>query len=118
MFIVGNKLDLVIADPTKRQISFEEGNAYAKTYGYAFIEVSAKDDTNIEKLFDIIHESFLLRMDNENNTNPIQIPPNTHTYRNFPTTTEDVKDIVRNYRRFCCGTTEFLIAMIDTWPIY
>ena len=118
MFIVGYKLDLVTADPSKRQISFEEGNTYAKTFGYAFIEVSAKDNTNIDKLFDIIHEGFILKMENENTLNRVQLPQTTNVHQGFPTSAEDLKDVVRNYRRFCCGTTEFLIALIDQWPIF
>ena len=45
--IVGNKKDL----EDKRQVSKEEAEAFAKNNGVKFLEVSAKDNINIEELF-------------------------------------------------------------------
>ena len=51
--IAGNKKDL----EEKRQVSKEMAESYAEKNGIKFIEVSAKDSTNIEKLFfDIVKE--------------------------------------------------------------
>ena len=45
--IVGNKKDL----ESKRQISTKDAESLADKYGIKFMEVSAKDNTNIEALF-------------------------------------------------------------------
>lgn len=47
MVLVGNKLDLA----EKRQVSIEEGEQLAEKYGMLFFETSAKDGTNVEKIF-------------------------------------------------------------------
>lgn len=50
IFLVGNKSDL----KEHRQVSYEQGKKLAETYGMPFYEVSAKDGTNIEDLFEVI----------------------------------------------------------------
>ena len=45
--LVGNKSDLV----DKRQVSKEKGKQLADSYGIPFLETSAKNNENIEKLF-------------------------------------------------------------------
>ena len=45
--LVGNKCDLV----EQRQVSKERGKQLADSYGIPFIETSAKNNENIEKLF-------------------------------------------------------------------
>ena len=45
--LVGNKCDLV----ETRQVSKEKGKQLADSYGIPFIETSAKNNENIEKLF-------------------------------------------------------------------
>ena len=47
MVLVGNKLDLA----ERRQISIEEGEQLAEKFGMLFFETSAKDGTNVEKIF-------------------------------------------------------------------
>lgn len=47
VFVVGNKLDLEI----ERQVSFEEGVAFAKLIGCPFLETSAKQRINVEESF-------------------------------------------------------------------
>ena len=47
LILVGNKCDLV----NERQVSFEEGENYAKKYNIKFFEASAKDGTNVNELF-------------------------------------------------------------------
>ena len=44
---VGNKSD----QGTERQVSEEEGRGKAKSLGYDFFEISAKDGSGVEKLF-------------------------------------------------------------------
>ncbi|EPS37092.1 hypothetical protein H072_9287 [Dactylellina haptotyla CBS 200.50] len=45
--IVGNKSDL----EAEREVSREEGAALAKSFGYIFFEVSAKDNAKVEEVF-------------------------------------------------------------------
>ena len=45
--LCGTKCD----DVQKRQVSVEQGTAYADKYGYKFIETSAKTAVNVEQLF-------------------------------------------------------------------
>lgn len=49
--LVGNKCDL---PESLRQVSTEEGSALAKEFGCPFIEVSAKDDKNVIKAFELL----------------------------------------------------------------
>jgi len=45
--LVGNKSDLV----SKRAVTFEQGQDFAKSMGIEFLETSAKNSTNVEKAF-------------------------------------------------------------------
>ena len=47
IILVGNKCDLA----NERQVSFEEGENFAKKYNIKFFEASAKDGTNVNELF-------------------------------------------------------------------
>ena len=53
--LVGNKCDL----EHKRQVSNENGKELASKYGIQFLETSAKETVNIEKLFEDATKSFL-----------------------------------------------------------
>jgi len=46
--LVGNKCDLV----NDRKVSFETGSSLAQELGIVFFESSAKNDTNVEKIFE------------------------------------------------------------------
>ena len=48
--LVGNKIDLV----ENRKIIYSQGKELADKLGFDFIEVSAKDNTNISELFENI----------------------------------------------------------------
>jgi len=48
--LVGNKVDLC-SDETQRQVTSEEGAAYAREEGILFVEASAKSGENVEKAF-------------------------------------------------------------------
>ncbi|KAL7715130.1 Sphingomyelin phosphodiesterase [Entamoeba marina] len=50
IIVVGNKIDL----ENERQISFEEGQQLADEWNVDFIECSAKEDINVNELFDTI----------------------------------------------------------------
>lgn len=52
--LVGTKLDLVISDPERRQVSVEDLTAITEKYRAAHYETSAKDNTNIADVFDNI----------------------------------------------------------------
>lgn len=50
IMIIGNKLDMKV----NREVTVEEGRAYANSKGMVFMETSAKLDTNVEKVFEVI----------------------------------------------------------------
>jgi len=47
MILVGNKSDL----EAKRQVKTEEGKSLADSLGIKFLETSAKDTVNVEKIY-------------------------------------------------------------------
>jgi small GTP-binding protein len=64
--LVGNKID-----SENREISYEEGASLAQQYGMLFIEVSAKEDTNVESLFRILTRNVV---DLKSSSGPIIVP--------------------------------------------
>lgn len=52
--LAGNKLDIVLGDESKRQVTTEEAQAYAKEAGLLFFETSAKTGQNVTELFTAI----------------------------------------------------------------
>ena len=54
--LVGNKSDL----DQKRNVSYEEGERFAKAHNLVFIETSAKLSTNVEEAFSVAAENILL----------------------------------------------------------
>ena len=52
MVIVGNKIDL----HAQRQVSTQEGEALAAEWKCGFVEVSAKMNQNINKIFELVLE--------------------------------------------------------------
>ena len=52
VIILGNKCDL----NENRQVTYEEGENYAKNLGYHFYETSAKTGENVKEAFDDIFE--------------------------------------------------------------
>ena len=65
--LVGNKCDL---GKDKRQVSTEEAQQYAKEKNMEFIEVSAKEGTNINDMFNSSLSKILDDMEKEKNNNP------------------------------------------------
>jgi len=55
VILIGNKKDL----ENKRQVSFEEGESFAKENGLMFLEVSAKTAHNIEEAFSLSAKQIL-----------------------------------------------------------
>ena len=53
--ICGTKIDL----GSKREVSYEEANLYANKHGYDFYETSAKDNKNVDELFEKSSENML-----------------------------------------------------------
>jgi len=49
LFLIGNKTDL----NSKRQVSYGEGESFAKLHKMFFLETSAKEDNNINELFEL-----------------------------------------------------------------
>lgn len=59
VFLVGNKSDL--GDPERREVSVEEAEQRAKACGALFMEVSAKNGRNIQRLFKAVVQALALR---------------------------------------------------------
>jgi len=55
MILVGNKCDII----EERQVKKDEGKEYAKKKNMKFYEVSAKDGTNVNKVFDTLVKDIL-----------------------------------------------------------
>lgn len=65
--LCGNKVDL----EESRKVSYDEGSQYAEKIGAFYIEVSAKINLNIEKLFDDILNKIPFPKDKSESTNII-----------------------------------------------
>lgn len=59
IYLVGNKVDLVTSDQSKRKVSYEEGLAFANERELSFMEVSARQDVNIDLLFESLTDDLL-----------------------------------------------------------
>lgn len=70
--LCGTKMDLIYY----RQVSREEGHSYADKYGYEFYETSAKNNKNIDELFEKTSErllnDFMININNKNNENNLE----------------------------------------------
>jgi len=62
IIIIGNKSDL---EEDKRQVSYEEGESFAKNKGYNFYETSAKTGSNINEAFNDIFEQLYKILEGE-----------------------------------------------------
>ena len=54
MILIGNKCDL----EDKRVVSFEEGKERALNYGIRFMEISAKENINVDEMYHLMLEIF------------------------------------------------------------
>jgi len=68
--IVGNKLDL----SSRRTVEFSTGKEFADSYGYPFLETSAKSNTNVEQTFLDMVGLILDRIDGHLNGSPANNP--------------------------------------------
>lgn len=55
IILVGNKIDL----ENERQISYEEAKEYAYSLQIPYLEVSAKNDTNVDTIFKLLAENLI-----------------------------------------------------------
>ena len=76
--LVGNKKDL----EEKRQVSKEEAESLAVQNGLKYIEVSAKNNTNIEELFQDIVKTLIQRHLAAINENPFMSGANSNVVKN------------------------------------
>lgn len=60
MVIVGNKSDLHGA----RQVSYDEGQQFASSLGFSFIEASAKDSSSLEEAFTTLVQDITTKRNN------------------------------------------------------
>ena len=58
--LVGNKCDL----ESQRQVTFEEGQKLADHYAVRFLETSAKDSKNVEKIFSLMTREIMTQIKN------------------------------------------------------
>lgn len=58
VMLIGNKTDL----EHRRQISFEEGEQFARENGIVFLETSAKTAENVDKVFHLQANSLTLHL--------------------------------------------------------
>ena len=77
--LVGNKKDL----EEKRQVSKEDIESFAEENGIKYIEVSAKNNINIEVLFNDIVKTLMQRHLNEINENPFMSGANNVVVKNI-----------------------------------
>lgn len=64
--VIGTKLDLISADPTRRQVSEEDGERYARQHRASFYETSSKDNLNVMPVFDrVAYQCLAQRLANE-----------------------------------------------------
>ena len=62
IFIVGNKIDR----ESERVISYEEGEAYAKANNFMYMEISAKEGTNVDNLFEKLAVNVVNKLNEKN----------------------------------------------------
>lgn len=81
IILIGNKKDL----EDKRQVSYEEGDAFAKLHGLMFLETSAKTAYNVLESFNLSAQCILSEMlkngEDANNSN-IMIAPTLNNNNN------------------------------------
>ena len=87
--LVGNKCDL----EQNRQVSYEEGKAYADQLGIKFIETSAKNSVNVENAFFTMANEIKARIQPDNSSSKKE------DTRKKLTTGEDVK---KKDKAGCC----------------
>ncbi len=92
--LVGNKCDLV----DKRQVPKEKGKQLADSYGIPFIETSAKNNENIEKLFIDSTRAFIDKQAKIGNEGFSQKMGSSSTRVNL--TSE--KNEAHSKKKFCC----------------
>ena len=72
IYIVGNKCDLI----WERKVSEEEAENKSKEYNFKYMEISIKNNININKLFKNISEDIYEKYCKEKNLNMKKIPEN------------------------------------------
>lgn len=65
--LVGNKCDIL----DKREVEYETARVYAEKLEVSFIEASAKDRTNIDKVFNIMAGELMNKLGETSNTVPV-----------------------------------------------
>lgn len=66
--LVGNKCDLL----NKREVEYETARVYAERLGISFTEASAKDRTNIDKVFNIMAKELVESLGENKDATPIE----------------------------------------------
>ena len=57
IMLIGNKYDLVLENPSVRQVSIEEATNFVKKYQLLYMETSAKTGYNVKEAFETLVES-------------------------------------------------------------
>ncbi|CAB4032178.1 ras-related ORAB-1-like, partial [Paramuricea clavata] len=66
--LVGNKCDIL----NKREVEYETARVYAEKLGVSFTEASAKDRTNIDKVFNIMAKELVEQLGENKDALPIE----------------------------------------------
>lgn len=87
--LVGNKCDIL----NKREVEYETARIYAEKLGVSFTEASAKDRTNIDKVFNIMARELVAKLGENRDATPVE-----EDKVNLSSGTE-----VSSSRYHCCG---------------
>ena len=99
LVLIGNKNDL----EKERQVSYEEGEAFAKQYGMLFYETSAKTWANISELFRDSCSEIARRIDNNfYNLNKDSCGIKLGLYNSDNVILEDEKATEKKMKKKCC----------------
>ena len=90
--LVGNKIDL----DDKRKITYKEANEFAQMYNIKYIEVSAKNNININNIFEFLSKDLMNEMEKH-----IKIT-NTHTKQIINTNYIPLTDN-KHKKNYCCN---------------
>jgi len=101
LLLVGNKSDL----DNKREVSYQEGEAFAKSHNMIFFEVSAKTGENIKDIFEKSVKQISKNIDNnvydlENDSCGIRVGLNRETFVLGDNNSEDKS--LKNNKKKCC----------------
>lgn len=98
IILCGTKCDLNF----KRQVSYDEGSIFAKKYGYDFYETSAKNNQNIDEIFEISSEKLMVELLSLINTNLKEKNKNDNKVSKINKGIELNANVKEHFLKKCC----------------